>query len=146
MPPVWQQHRSLSSTAAVAALLLGDFGCARPGSGFEGQWQFSWQGRIGTEQAMLSLQPSGQLLNGSYRSARGSVPLSGSVHDHEVSFVVNFSGPPPYRVEFSGTLHGNRIAGQAQPQDVNGRAFAGHGGEVSPDYYSWTALRVGARD
>jgi hypothetical protein len=37
---------------------------------------------------------------------------------------------------------GNRIGGQAQAQDLNGRSFAGHGGEVSQQYYTWTAVRM----
>jgi hypothetical protein len=123
-------------------LLAATGGCARSASGLAGQWQLSWQGRIGTEQATVLLQPSGQVLNGSFRTARGSAPLSGSVHGAEVSFAVEFPGPPAYRVLFSGALRGNQIAGQAQPQDVKGRAFAGHGGEVSQQYYTWTAVRV----
>jgi hypothetical protein len=45
-------------------------------------------------------------------------------------------------VLFSGVVRDGQIGGQAQPQDVNGHAFAGHGGEVSPQYYTWTAVRA----
>ena len=127
---------------AVAAWLAAALGCVRSEPGLAGQWQVSWQGRIGTEQARISLQPTGQLLNGSLRTSRGSAPLSGSVHGPELSFAVAFPGPPPYRILFSGVAQGNQIAGQAQPQDVNGRVFAGHGGEVSQHYYTWTAVRT----
>jgi hypothetical protein len=116
--------------------------CARSSPGLAGQWQLSWQGRIGTEQATVVLQPSGPLLHGSFRTSRVSAPLSGSVHGSEVSFAVGFPGPPPYRVLFSGVVHEDQIGGQAQPQDVNGQGFAGHGGEISPKYYTWTAVRA----
>jgi hypothetical protein len=125
---------------AAMVLLAATGSCARPG--LAGPWQISWQGRIGTEQATVDLRPSGQLLQGSFRTSRGSSPLAGTVRGSEISFSVAFPGPPPYRVLFSGVVHEDRIGGQAQPQDVNGRAFAGHGGEISPLYYSWTAARA----
>ncbi|MFI4905869.1 MAG: hypothetical protein ABSF31_02885 [Steroidobacteraceae bacterium] len=65
-----------------------------------------------------------------------------AAHARELSFAVAFPGPPRYRVLFSGTAQGNRIGGQAQAQDLNGRSFAGHGGEVSQQYYTWTAVRM----
>jgi hypothetical protein len=125
-----------------AALLAALTGCARPDPGLAGQWQLSWQGRIGTERATLLLQPDGQLLHGSFRSERASLPLTGALRATKLSFMVDFPGPPPYRILFSGVAHADRIEGEAQPQDFGGRAFAGHGGEVSADYYRWSATRV----
>jgi hypothetical protein len=125
-----------------AALLAAVSGCARPQTGLAGQWQLSWQGRIGTEQATLLLQPAGDTLSGSFRNARGSAVLSGLVYGPKLSFAVDFPGPPAYRIVFSGVAQGNQIQGEAQPQDVDGRAFAGHGGEVARDYYTWSATRV----
>jgi hypothetical protein len=133
--------RSVRLSISVA-LLAATAGCARPQAGLAGQWQLSWQGRIGTEQATLLLQPTGAALSGSFRNARGSVALAGSVHGPKLSFAVDFPGPPAYRIVFSGVAQGNQIRGEAQPQDVNGRAFAGHGGEIARDYYSWSATRV----
>jgi hypothetical protein len=127
---------------AGSALLAAMAGCGHPRSGLAGQWQLSWQGRIGTEQASVVLQPSGQALNGSFRTPRVTVPLSGSVVGAKLSFAVDFPGPPAYRILFSGLAHGNRIEGQALPQDITGHAFAGHGGEVARDYYTWNATRV----
>jgi hypothetical protein len=133
--------RSVRLSISVA-LLAATAGCARPQAGLAGQWQLSWQGRIGTEQATLLLQPTGAALSGSFRNARGSVALAGSVHGPKLSFAVDFPGPPAYRIVFSGVAQGNQIRGEAQPQDVNGRAFAGHGGEIARDYYTWSATRV----
>jgi hypothetical protein len=127
---------------AGAALLAAMAGCGRPDSGLAGQWQLSWQGRIGTEQATVLLQPSGHALSGSFRTPRVTAPLSGSVQGPELSFAVDFPGPPAYRILFSGLAHGKQIEGQALPQDVNGHAFTGHGGEVPRDYYTWSARRV----
>ena len=127
---------------AGAVLLAAMAGCGRPDAGLAGQWQVSWQGRIGTEQATVLLQASGHALSGSFRTPRVTAPLSGSVAGPKLSFAVDFPGPPAYRMLFSGLAHGNQIEGQAQPQDLNGRAFAGHGGEIARDYYTWSAVRV----
>ena len=56
---------------------------------------------------------------------------------------MDFPGPPSYRILFSGVAQADRIEGKAQAERVDGGAFAGHGGEVAPDYYSWTAVRIG---
>jgi hypothetical protein len=125
-----------------AAMLAALAGCARPDAGLAGQWQLSWQGRIGTERATVLLQPEGQLLHGSFRTARASLPLTGAFQAMRLSFTVDFPGPPPYRILFSGVSHGDRIEGEAQPQEVGGRGFAGHGGEEAADYYHWSATRV----
>jgi hypothetical protein len=134
-------RRARWSIPAIA-LLLAPAGCARQAAELAGQWQLAWQGRIGTEHAMILLQPHGQVLKGEFRTAQGSVPLVGSVHGQELSFAVTFPGPPQYRILFSGTAQGNQIGGRAQPQDGNGHPIAGHGGEVSQQYYTWTAARV----
>src|ERR1700686_2637271 len=134
--------RRVGRLTAGTALLAAMAGCAHPDSGVAGKWQLSWQGRIGAEQATVVLQPNGHALSGSFRTPRATAPLSGSVVGPKLSFAVDFPGPPAYRILFSGVAHGNQIEGQAQPQDLNGRAFAGHGGEIARDYYTWSAVRV----
>jgi hypothetical protein len=141
-PVILWRRRRLYLVVPAVVLLAATASCAGSGPGLAGQWQLSWQGRIGTERASVVLQPSGQVLHGSFRTSQGSAPLSGSAHGSEVSFAVGFPGPPRYRVLFSGVVHDDQIGGQAQPQDVNGHAFAGHGGEISPEYYRWTAVRA----
>lgn len=130
-------RRSISG-ALLAALA----GCAPAEHGVAGRWQLSWRGRIGTEQAIVVLQQSGQALTGSFGGAHGRLPLSGSLDGARLSFTVDFPGPPGYRILFSGVARADRIEGKAQPQDTDGGAFAGHGGEVAPDYYSWSARRM----
>jgi hypothetical protein len=128
--------------APLAAVLAATAGCSGRQPGLAGEWQLSWQGRIGTEQAALLLQPRGRVLNGSVRTPRGSVPLAGSLDGSRLSFSVDFPGPPAYRIRFTGVAQGDQIQGEAQPQDAGGRAFAGHGGEVVRDYYRWSAQRT----
>jgi hypothetical protein len=130
----------LSTNVAALAVLLA--ACSDRQPGLAGPWQLSWQGRIGTEQGTLLLQPSGQVVNGSLRTARGSAPLAGSLQGSRLSFTVEFPGPPAYRIRFSGVAQGDQIQGEAEPQDAGGRAFGGHGGEVARDYYRWSAQRM----
>jgi hypothetical protein len=135
-------RRSTSGALVGLAAVVALAGCAAPEQGVAGRWRLSWRGRIGTERAMVVLQPHGQGLSGSFNGAQGSLPLSGSLKGTAVSFTVDFPGPPAYRILFSGVMQADRIEGSAQPQGVDGRAFAGHGGEVAPDYYSWRATRI----
>jgi hypothetical protein len=132
-------RRSISG-ALVALVALA--GCTAREHGVTGRWQLSWRGRIGTEQAILAMRSHGQALGGSFDGAHGSLPLSGSLQGTRVSFTVDFPGPPAYRILFSGVVQADRIEGKAQPQGVDGSAFAGHGGEVAPDYYNWSATRM----
>jgi hypothetical protein len=126
----------------AAAWLLAASGCARPTGALSGRWQLTWQGRIGAQRGTLSLQQHGSALSGTLRGASGAVPLSGSVNGARVWFAVSMAGPPPYGVAFAGSVQGGWMRGQAQPLDVQGRVFAGHAGEVSSQYYSWTAQRM----
>jgi hypothetical protein len=132
-------RRSISGALLALAALAG---CADAEHGVAGRWQLSWCGRIGTEHALVVLHSHGQALSGSFNGAQGSLALAGSQQCAGVSFSVDFPGPPAYRILFSGVVQADRIEGNAQPQDVDGRAFAGHGGEVAPDYYSWSATRI----
>jgi hypothetical protein len=139
-------HAGVLPGALLAAMaMLAACGRARGQPDLAGQWQLSWQGRIGTEQATLRLEPYGQLLRGSAGTARGDAPLSGSLDGTRLSFTVQFPGPPAYRICFSGVARADQLEGEAQPQDASGRAFAGHGGEVAHDYYRWTAVRATAQ-
>jgi hypothetical protein len=132
-------HVSRSISIAVLAALAG---CAPREHGVVGRWQLSWRGRIGTEQAIVVLRPIGQALTGSFSGAQGSLPLSGSLDGARLSFTVDFPGPPSYRILFSGVAQADRLEGKAQPEGATGAAFAGHGGEVAPDYYTWSATRM----
>jgi hypothetical protein len=136
------RHVQRGLSGALLAALAALAGCPRPDGGVAGQWRLSWEGRIGTERATLLLLPDGSQLHGSFRTERAGMMLSGTVQSTRISFTVDFPGPPPYRILFSGVVHGDRIDGEAQAQDTGGRGFAGHGGEVAADYYHWSATRV----
>ena len=138
-------RRSISGALLAALVVLAALaGCAAPQHGVAGRWQLSWHGRIGTEQAIVVLQQGGQAVSGSFDGARGSLPLSGSVARQPVVVHGGFSGSASLS---NPVLRRRRrqIGSRARrsPKRVDGGAFAGHGGEVAPDYYRWSAVRIG---
>jgi hypothetical protein len=108
-----------------------------------GNWQVSWQGRLGTEECALHLQQDGAKLTGTFQDLRGVMPLSGTVDEKKLSFEVQFMGARPFTTRFTGTVDGDKIEGTSQAVGVNGGgAFLGHAGEVVHPEHPWTAARV----
>lgn len=105
-----------------------------------GDWQVSWQGRLGTEQGMITLHQDGTKLAGTFKDLRGLSPLSGTVDEKNISFDVQFGGPRPFTTRFSGNADGDKIEGTSQAVGVG--AFLGHAGEVVHPEHPWTAKRV----
>ncbi|HXM43342.1 MAG TPA: hypothetical protein VN924_19045 [Bryobacteraceae bacterium] len=111
-----------------------------------GDWQVSWQGRLGTEQCMLHLREDGGKLTGTLQELRGSSSLSGTVDANRISFDVRFPGPRPFTVRFNGTAGSDKIEGTSQAVGVGGAgAYLGHGGEVVQPEHPWTAKRVASQ-
>jgi len=50
-------------------------------------------------------------VTGTFQDNRGSYPLSGSIQGQAITFDVPFTGPPPYTIEFKGTVDGEKITG-----------------------------------
>ncbi len=111
-----------------------------------GDWQVSWQGRLGAEQCVLHLQQDGARLTGTLKTLRGVSPLSGTVDEKRVSFDVQFQGPHPFTTRFIGTIgtaDSGKIDGTSQAVSVGtGGAYLGHAGEVVQPEHPWTATRA----
>jgi hypothetical protein len=108
-----------------------------------GDWQVSWQGRLGTEQCLLHLQSDGGRLTGTLHDLRGVWPVSGTVDANRISFDVRFQGPRPFTTRFSGTAEGGELKGTSQAVGVGGPgAYLGHAGEVVQPEHPWTAKRA----
>lgn len=109
-----------------------------------GNWQVSWQGRLGAEPVALHLQQDGAKLTGTFQDFHGIMPLSGTVDEKKISFEVQFKGPRPFTTQFTGTVDGDKIEGTSQAVGVEsgGGAFLGHGGEVVHPEHPWTGKRV----
>jgi hypothetical protein len=111
-------------------------------SNVAGTWQVSWQVRLGTARASLQLKQDGSKLSGTFQEMGVSSRLSGSIQGKSISFDVEFPGPRPYTIEFTGTVDGEKISGKSRAKDVEGAgAYLGHGGEVVQPDHPWTASR-----
>jgi hypothetical protein len=109
-----------------------------------GNWQVSWQGRLGAEPVALHLLQDGAKLTGTFQDLHGVMPLSGTVDEKKISFEVQFKGPRPFTTQFTGSVDGDKIEGTSQAVGVEdgGGAFLGHGGEVVHPEHPWTGKRV----
>ncbi len=108
-----------------------------------GDWQVSWQGRLGAEDCLLHLQQDGTKLTGTLKTLHGVSSLSGTVEDKRISFEAAFQGPRPFTTRFTGTANGGKIEGVSQAVGVgSGGAYLGHAGELVQPDHPWTAMRV----
>ena len=108
-----------------------------------GKWQATWQGRLGSEPCTIELQQDSNKLKGTLQDQRGLSPLSGTVDGKKITFDVQFGGPRPFTVRFTGTVDADKIEGTSQAVGVGGGgAYLGHGGEVVQPEHPWTAKRV----
>jgi len=137
------QNVRLNLLAVSSALILGlassVAGAQSQGADVAGDWQVSWKGRLGTEQATLHLQRDGGKLTGTFQDARGVSQLSGTVDEKRVSFEVQFQGKRPYTIRFTGTAESGKIEGTSEAVGVG--AYLGHGGEIVQPQHPWIAKR-----
>ncbi len=108
-----------------------------------GDWQISWEVRLGTDSGTLHLQQDGSKLSGTFEDLHGRSTLSGTVEGNRVTFDVQFAGSHPFITRFTGTVDGARIDGTSQAVDITGSggAFLGHAGEVVHPEHPWNAKR-----
>lgn len=108
-----------------------------------GNWQVSWTNRGGTQQCILRLQQDGEKLIGTFQDGHGISPLSGIVDGKQISFDVQFAGPRPFTIRFSGIADAGNMDGTSKAIGVDGAgAFLGHGGEIVHPEHPWTAKRL----
>src|SRR5580704_7719809 len=110
--------RILYSFALVLILTAGLL--ASDPANVAGTWQISWQVRLGTAHATVQLTQDGSKLSGTFQEMGVSSHLSGSVQDKNISFDVEFPGPRPYTIEFTGTVEGEKINGKSRAKNVEG--------------------------
>lgn len=137
-------NRRIRVIALVILLSVGVSLCAAENPvHVQGRWQASWTGRLGSEPVVLILKQHGAKLTGELLRASGATQLSGTIEGKEISFLVNFRGPKPYSILFTGSVKGDSIQGTSQAQNVGtSGAYLGHGGEIVLPDHPWTATRV----
>ena len=111
-----------------------------------GDWQVSWEVRMGTNPGTLHLHQDGTKLTGTFKDIHGLSSVSGTVDENRITFDAAFQGKYPFTIQFIGTASINKIEGSSQAIDVKDEAgaFLGHGGEIVHPDHPWTATRVTA--
>jgi hypothetical protein len=113
-----------------------------------GDWQVSWEGRMGTEQATLRLRQDGAKLSGTFKDVHGLSSVSGTISktagENKISFDVKFEGRYPFTTRFNGSASGGKLEGTSQGINVTdgAGAYLGHGGEIVHPEHPWTAIRI----
>ncbi|HXY90346.1 MAG TPA: hypothetical protein VEH75_06975 [Xanthobacteraceae bacterium] len=92
----------------------------------DGTWNISIETPIGTRQATLNIAASGGTLTGT-QSADGNTGeiADGKVDGNKVSWKVAITNPMPMTLEFSGTVDGDKIAGNANAGAFGALPFTG---------------------
>jgi hypothetical protein len=111
-----------------------------------GQWQISWEARIGTESDVIELKQNGSILNGTFHGRLGSPKVSGEVDGKNVTLRLDFPGEKPYSLVFTGAIEtqengGDKMSGKFEIPGVRG-AYDFHGENVRPSNYTWSAVRM----
>jgi len=131
----------LLSLTAVLAAQTPDTTPAKPAN-VAGEWEMSWQGRLGTEKCTFDLQQDANKLKGTFHDQRGASQLTGTVDGKTITFEVKFQGLRPFTTKFTGTVDNDKIEGKSKAIGVGGSgAFLGHAGEVEQPEHPWTANR-----
>jgi hypothetical protein len=104
----------------------------------DGNWQVSWQGRQGTQQATLQLKQDGSNLSGTFQGPGGSSSVSGTIHGNNVSFTAQFEGSRSATLVFAGAVDGDKMIGTFQAQGGGGGGRSNRGSQGS---HSWTGTR-----
>lgn len=105
-----------------------------------GKWQLSWEARIGTEHCIVQIDQTDSKLAGAYQGRLGSPRISGDIEGKHVTLKLDFQGANPFALVFTGTVDGDKMGGNFEIQGVEG-GYNGHGENVRPSNYSWTATR-----
>jgi hypothetical protein len=92
----------------------------------DGTWTITISTPMGQRQSTLALKTSGGTLTGT-QSADGEATeiADGSVNGDEVAWKVSITSPMPMTLEFTGTVSGDTISGQAQTGAFGSFPFSG---------------------
>ena len=108
-----------------------------------GDWQVTWQGRLGAEQCALHLEQDGETLTGTLKTLHGVSSIAGTVDKQRIFFEVQFGDPHPFTTRFTGNADGGKIEGTSQAVGIGGSgAYLGHAGEIVQPDHPWSATHL----
>jgi len=95
----------------------------------DGSWNISIETPIGTRQATLNIAATGGELTGTQAADGNSTSITdGKVDGNKVSWKVAIQNPMPMTLEFSGTVDGDKISGNANAGAFGALPFSGSRG------------------
>jgi hypothetical protein len=105
-----------------------------------GKWRIAWDVRLGTVRGILVLKQHADQVTGIFEEHGKTYSLTGTLQGQAFTFDVPFTGPPPYTIEFKGTVDRKKMTGTSAMKG-GGQAFLGHAGEVDEPQRPWTATK-----
>ena len=74
-----------------------------------GAWKMSWIGMDGNPKyATLQIKQAQEKIRGTFKGERGSLPITGSVHEDHVSFNLDLQG---HTITFNGVVSDDQMSG-----------------------------------
>ena len=92
----------------------------------DGTWNLTMQTPMGERRSTLTLATSGGSLTGTQEAEGNTTDITdGSVSGNDVSWKVAITNPMPMTLEFSGTVNGDKISGNANAGAFGALPFTG---------------------
>ena len=92
----------------------------------DGNWNVTMNTPMGAQKATLTLATAGDKLTGQMKGPQGALDLNdGKVAGDTVSWSANISQPMPMKLEFSGKVTGDKIAGNVKLGAFGNASFEG---------------------
>ena len=95
-------------------------------SAADGSWNTTVNSPMGAQKATLTIKTDGATFTGTMAGAQGNQDVSGKVDGNTVSWSVNITQPMPITLEFSGTVDGDKISGNAKAGAFGSFPFSGN--------------------
>jgi hypothetical protein len=114
---------------------------AKPAAVVAGNWQFSWEARMGTESGTLQLEQNDSKLSGSYKGHINAPRVTGTVEGNQVNLSLEFARAHPFTIIFTGKVDGDKMSGKFEIEGMK-NGYDSHGENVRPSNYSWKATRI----
>jgi len=93
----------------------------------DGTWKLSMQTPIGERKSTLALNSVGRTVTGKLTGEEGNSTdiFDGALSGDKVSFKAAIKSPMPLTLEFSGSIAGDKIAGNVSASGVGSWPFSG---------------------
>jgi len=95
-------------------------------SGVNGKWNVTMNTPMGAQKSTLNLTVTGTTLTGKMEGAQGALDIqNGKANGNELSWTADLTQPMPIKLEFSGKVDGDKIAGNVKLGAFGNATFSG---------------------